>query len=168
MKLSEINFLSEATVSLELQKCCGSWNWVQKMLAKRPFESENDLQMAAENCWESCTESDVLEAFSHHPKIGNTTENAQKVSSTLHWAGEEQSAVKLAEKLTLTALEKGNETYEKKFGYIFIVFATGKSAAEMLSLLEQRIPNSPGVEIEIARKEQMKITLLRLNKLLSS
>ena len=106
--------------------------------------------------------------FQHHPKIGSVAELEKKFASTAKWASGEQAAVKDANQAVLQALSAGNEAYEAKFGYIFIVCATGKSAEEMLNLLKQRLPNSPEIEIEIAKGEQMKITIIRLKKLLEA
>jgi 2-oxo-4-hydroxy-4-carboxy-5-ureidoimidazoline decarboxylase len=108
-----------------------------------------------------------LEAFTHHPKIGDAKSLAEKFATTKEWASNEQSGVNEASILTLNKLAEGNKAYEEKFGYIFIVCATGKSASEMLSLLESRITNTPEVEIEIAMREQNKITHLRIDKLFS-
>ena len=148
-----------------LHQCCGSINWVNKMIAALPAEDLIDLLEIAEEQWYACSEQDWREAFGHHPKIGDFTSLKEKYASTGHWTEEEQSSVKQATEQTLRALVEGNQEYENKFGYIFIVMATGKTADEMLSLLKQRLYNSPEVEIEIAMEEQLKITKLRLEKL---
>ncbi len=168
MKLAEFNALDKEAAFAALQKCCGATSWVNAMNASRPFENEADLYKAALNWWTLCNEQDVLEAFEHHPKIGSVADLEKKFASTATWAAGEQAAVKSAGQATLQALAKGNDDYEAKFGYIFIVCATGKSAEEMLSLLEARLPNSKEEEFEIAKAEQMKITNIRLEKLLKS
>jgi 2-oxo-4-hydroxy-4-carboxy-5-ureidoimidazoline decarboxylase len=109
-----------------------------------------------------------LEAFLHHPKIGSLDALAAKFANTAQWASGEQASVQSASKAVLQALADGNTAYEQKFGYIFIVCATGKSAEEMLALLQARLPNPPKTEIGIAMAEQMKITLIRLEKLLNA
>ncbi len=152
---------------LEFSKCCGARNWVAQMVALRPFDDRDGLLKAAERIWYACSEADWLEAFTHHPKIGDIDSLAKKFASTQAWAGNEQKGVQSASMDVLQRLAKGNSEYEKKFGFIFIVCATGKSAAEMLSLLEQRIGNSYEDELKIAMGEQHKITLIRLNKLLA-
>jgi 2-oxo-4-hydroxy-4-carboxy-5-ureidoimidazoline decarboxylase len=167
MNISELNILAPEIVAAELTKCCGSSTWVKKMVATRPFRDEPDLMEKAHVAWAECTEQDGLEAFTHHPRIGGTEELAKKFASTSVWASGEQSAVKQANAETLQALADGNVAYEQKFGYIFIVCATGKTADEMLALLQARMPNSSEKEIVIAMGEQMKITVIRLQKLLA-
>jgi 2-oxo-4-hydroxy-4-carboxy-5-ureidoimidazoline decarboxylase len=166
MHLSELNLLDQEAAAAEFTKCCGSSSWVQKMVKARPFSDENSLFDHAHLAWEACSEEDGWEAFTHHPKIGGKEELAKKFASTATWASGEQASVKEAGEEVLEALTKGNVEYESKFGYIFIVCATGKSAREMLDLLLKRLPNSPETEIKIAMTEQMKITLIRLQKLL--
>jgi 2-oxo-4-hydroxy-4-carboxy-5-ureidoimidazoline decarboxylase len=126
-----------------------------------------ELLNDAEDQWYECSEADWLQAFTHHPKIGDVDSLKKKFASTAKWAGNEQGAVNSASEETLKALAKGNDDYEKKFGFIFIVCATGKSADEMLQLLQERLPNDKAGEIKIAMEEQNKITQLRLQKLLA-
>lgn len=121
----------------------------------------------AKTKWNELSEADWREAFTHHPKIGDVNSLKEKFVSTSAWAEGEQGAVKAASQATLEALAAGNAEYEKKFGYIFIVCATGKSADEMLALLQARLPNKPAAEILSAMGEQDKITRLRLEKLIA-
>ena len=167
MTLDELNGLSDKTAVAELTKCCGSHRWTAQMATGRPFENEDELFQQAEKVWFACTEPDWLEAFSHHPKIGDTASLEKKFSSTKEWAGNEQKGVESASKATIQRLSELNEVYEKRFGFIFIVCATGKSASEMLELLEARIGNDYREELDIAMREQHKITCIRLKKLLT-
>lgn len=137
------------------------------MHALIPYEDLVELLNDAEEQWYQCSEADWLEAFTHHPKIGDIDALKKKFASTAHWAGNEQGAVAQASGETIQALAKGNDDYEKKFGFIFIVCATGKSAEEMLALLNQRLPNNREEEMQIAAGEQNKITQLRIQKLLA-
>ena len=137
------------------------------MLPFFPADDMVELINDAEDQWYECTEADWLEAFTHHPKIGDVESLTKKFASTAWWASGEQSAVSNASQQTIEALAKGNEDYEKKFGFIFIVCATGKSAEEMLQLLQARLPNDKEEEIKIAMDEQNKITQLRVQKLLA-
>ena len=130
------------------------------------FNSLEELLKRSEEIWYSLDKTDWLEAFKHHPKIGDINSLKEKYSGSKDIAKNEQSGVKEASMVTLTELSKFNDDYEKKFGYIFIVCATGKSAEEMLSLIKARIKNDPADEIKIAMEEQNKITKLRLEKLL--
>lgn len=125
-----------------------------------------ELLEDVEEQWWKCNEDDWKEAFAHHPKIGDIESMKKKFASTAEWASGEQSGVQTASDKTLMALAEGNRQYEEKFGYIFIVFATGKSAEEMLQLLQERLKNDPEEEIQIAADEQNKITKLRIEKLL--
>jgi len=166
MTLHDLNTLPVQQLKEELLKCCGSPAWVNKMLPFFPAEDLVELLEDAEEEWFKCSPEDWKEAFAHHPKIGDKESLKKKFASTAQWASAEQSGVNEASSETIGALAKANEEYEKKFGYIFIVCATGKSAEEMLGMLTTRLMNDPEEEIEIAADEQNKITKLRLEKLL--
>jgi 2-oxo-4-hydroxy-4-carboxy-5-ureidoimidazoline decarboxylase len=168
MTLSELNHLPQAELAEALQKCCGSSAWVEQMCRIFPVPSAKALFEQAEQIWFSLSENDWREAFTHHPKIGDVNALREKFASTSAWAEGEQAAVKHTSQQVLEALAEGNEQYEQKFGYIFIVCATGKSAEEMLALLQARLPNEPTEEIMIAAREQSKITNIRLEKLLAA
>ena len=150
----------------ELSKCCGARAWVQRMLPFIPADDLVELLEDAESQWWLCNEEDWKEAFTHHPKIGDLDSLKKKFANTAVWASGEQSGVNTATDVILNALAEGNRLYEEKFGYIFIVCASGKSAEEMLGMLNERLKNNPEDEIRIAADEQNKITLLRLEKLL--
>ena len=136
------------------------------MLARRPFSSRAELLAAATETWAQLTPADFREAFTHHPEIGaNIDELRQKFATTAAWSSAEQSAVLGANEATLLALRDGNQAYRARFGYSFIVCATGKSAQEMLALLLARLSHEPELELSIAASEQAKITHLRLEKL---
>ena len=114
------------------------------------------------------TAADWREAFAHHPKIGDVESLRRKFASTSVWTAGEQSGVVGAEEAVLTALAEGNAAYEARFGYIFIVCATGKSAGEMLEILQTRLLSGPRTELRVAAEEQKKITRLRLEKLFAT
>lgn len=135
------------------------------MIGCRPFQNKDKLFELAEKIWFALTRNDWLEAFSHHPKIGDTEALQKKFQQTQPWTENEQAGVKGASADALKDLAAGNRLYKDKFGYIFIVCATGKSADEMLALLKERLENDPEAELLIAAKEQNKITRLRLGKL---
>lgn len=168
MTLHELNTIPKQQLSEELTKCCGSSAWVNKMLPFFPADDLVELLEDAEEQWYQCSREDWKEAFAHHPQIGDVESLTKKFASTAQWASGEQSGVNAASQQTIEALAKGNREYEKKFGYIFIVCATGKSAEEMLDNLRSRLKNSPEEEIEITADEQNKITKLRLEKLLDT
>ena len=169
MTLKELNQLPESDLADALRKCCGSTTWVDNMLAIFPVADEEILMEGANNAWNKLSEADWREAFTHHPKIGgDAAALREKFASTSTWAEGEQAAVRQASQVALEALTAGNTEYEQKFGYIFIVCATGKSAEEMLALLQARLPNKPEDELKIAVGEQGKITRIRLEKLLAA
>ena len=135
-------------------------------MAKFPFANEETLIESATEAWYGCKEADWQEAFTHHPKIGDTKSLAEKFASTAALAGNEQAGVNEASLAVIQELALANAEYEKKFGFIFIICATGKSATEMLALLKDRLKNTKEEELDIAMGEQAKITALRLKKIL--
>jgi OHCU decarboxylase len=165
MSLERLNALPSSEASQEFLKCCGSKRWAEAMTARRPYESLEELTRMGDEIWWSLEQSDWLEAFRSHPRIGEK-KAAQPVSKQAQqWAGQEQAAVQTANQETLDSLAQLNQQYESKFGFIFIVCATGKSAGEMLTLLRDRLPNDVETELPIAAAEQAKITEIRLKKL---
>ena len=145
-----------------LQRACGSSRWIERMMARRPFGSDAALNAAAREEWFALDEADWLEAFSHHPKIGDRASLAARFPATHDLSAREQSAVDFAGARVLEELAQANADYLSKFGFIFIVCATGKSAVEMLQLLRDRLGNDRATELRIAAEEQAKITALRL------
>lgn len=167
MTLEELNSINENELREHLAVCCGSTNWQTALMQLRPFSDTADLFDKSLQAWNSTTESDWLEAFSHHPKIGDLESLKKKFANSRHLAGAEQASVQHADDMILKKLAAGNDAYEKKFGFIFIVCATGKQADEMLALLEIRLPNDRETELKTAAAEQHKITTLRLQKLIA-
>lgn len=149
-----------------LTRCCGASRWARAMSERRPFGSDDALFRAADEVWATMSREDVLEALTHHPRIGaNLDELRKKYGSTADWAAGEQSGAAAAGEETLRALRDGNARYEARFDHVFVVCATGKSAGEMLALLEARMPNDAATELRVAAAEQAKITRIRLEKL---
>lgn len=167
MTLETLNALSTEEATAEFLKCCHAQNWANQMANARPFSSASTLFDTAQHIWDNCSEADGLEAFKGHPKIGDIKSLAKKYAATEGWSEGEQSGVNTAQQEVLEGLAKGNQDYEDKFGFIFIVCATGKTAAEMLDLLQARYPNERDTEVRIAMGEQAKITHIRLQKLLA-
>lgn len=166
MTIHDLNHLPPEDLKDTLFKCCGSTSWVNKMLSVFPVEDYVDLTEDAEEKWWECSEKDWREAFTHHPKIGDINSLKRKFASTAQWASGEQSGVNTASEETLQQLAEGNQRYEEKFGYIFIICATGRSADDMLNDLQSRLNNDTATEIKIAADQQMQITKIRLGKLL--
>jgi len=152
-----LNTRTDDVAQRELLACCGSHEWVRRMMESRPYD---DVLAKADEVWNSLHERDWLEAFAAHPKIGERKPEAK-------WASQEQSGTSRASEETLHALAEVNQEYEEHFGYIYIVCATGKSADEMLAIARERMINDKEAELRVAAEEQRKITRLRLLKLVS-
>lgn len=157
--------MNETELKENLLKCCGSVNWVNAMAKDFSLESRDKIFVNAEKIWYDLDEKDWLEAFTHHPKIGDLASLEKKFGSTKDFTTKEQSSVNHASMETIKELAEYNDKYEKKFGFIFIICATGKTADEMLALIKERINNDYQTELKIAMGEQNKITKLRLEKL---
>jgi OHCU decarboxylase len=136
------------------------------MSAARPFADAAAMATAADRIGSTLEAADWLEAFSAHPTIGAGRAGKAGEAGRAEWSEQEQASVTLAADETLKRLADANHAYETRFGYIFIVCATGKTADEMLALLERRLRHDAGDELWIAAEEQRKITRLRLTKLL--
>ncbi len=165
MKLSEFNELELDEAQIELTACLGCATWANDIAAQRPYDSKQSLIDAGSTRWNSASEQEILEAFSAHPQIGDLEALRNKYANT---ATAEQGQITEADESVLVELQTNNQAYLDKFGFIFIVCATGKSAAEMLGLLNARLPNERDTELKNGANEQWQITLLRLNKLLES
>ena len=153
----------------QILPCCGSIAWAREMAARRPLQDEAALMAASDEAWRSLTESDWMEAFNSHPRIGeaNAPHPSPQLSSvqpSSAWAMEEQKEVADAGDTVKIALGEGNREYERRFGRIFIVCATGKSATELLEILRRRLQNDAGTELYEAAEQQRQITRIRLKK----
>src|ERR1043165_1874965 len=168
MTLDELNRLPAVQAQAEFLKCCGATRWAKAMTEARPFTSVESLLTKADEAWQSLSETDWLEAFRAHPKIGERKAVATQSAQAANWSAQEQSQAQQADDETKTAIAQGNELYETRFGFIFIMCASGKSADEILTSLTERLANDAGTEMRIAAAEQRKITKLRLQKLLET
>ncbi len=164
--LKRFNGLPRQRAIRALLDCCGSKKWAAQMAEHRPFGNESELLEAADKLWLSLEREDWLEAFGHHPQIGETRAKAKQSATARRWSAGEQSAAQAAASEMLAALAEGNRDYAWKFGYIFLICATGKNSEEILKTLRQRMCNNPELELRVAAEEQRKITRLRLEKLL--
>lgn len=165
LSITAINNLPAEEAADLLLKCNGSKAWVAEMMHARPFKDPDALFAAAEQVWQKLPRADVLEGFNHHPRIGDLSSLKSKFSVSSTWSKSEQASVEQASDTVLLELRDLNRAYEQKFGFIFIVCATGKSADEMLHLLKERMGNDPEHEMLVAANEHAKITKLRLEKL---
>jgi len=168
LQLAEFNNLSEAESIEFLEQCCSAAKWAQRVSASRPYDSQEELLKSAEITWAGMLEQDWLQAFDGHPQIGDPDSLKKKYQSTHGLASNEQSGVQLASDATIDALAAANQSYLDKFGFIFIICATGKSAEQMLQSINSRLGNSRPQELQNAAAEQFKITCIRINKLINS
>ena len=159
MTIDDLNYLDPASAEAAFVRCCGSTAWARAMAAARPFASLQAIADAGDSIWRSLAPGDWLEAFAAHPKIGERSRSPS-------WSDREQSGMQSADDDVRRRLVSGNAEYASRFGYIFTVCATGKTAAEMLTALETRLLNDPAEELRVAQEEQRKITRLRLAKLM--
>ncbi len=154
---AHVNALSPDAAAGLLRRCCSSERWVEQMVAGRPYLDDATLLDAADRVWWDLGRADWLEAFRAHPRIGERGADA--------WSQREQSGVAGAATDARRRLEDGNQAYERRFGHVYLVCATGRSATELLTDLERRLSNDPARELRVAAAEQAKITRLRLEKL---
>jgi 2-oxo-4-hydroxy-4-carboxy-5-ureidoimidazoline decarboxylase len=157
--IKRLNALEPEEARRQFLNCCGSTVWAERMLQFRPFSNVREMHADATALLAELSEVSWKEAFSRHPRIGTT-------AGVSKWSAQEQKGVDGAERQTLAELAELNDAYFAKFGYIYIVCATGKSATEMLELLKRRLAHEAKTELIYAAAEQAKITHLRLDKLL--
>ena len=165
-ELDRLNSLTPADAQAEFLKCCGSKRWAKRMSEARPFADSEEVSSRADAIWAALGEQDWLEAFRAHPKIGERKAATIQSQDAANWSAQEQSDAQQAGAEIKKAIAEGNKLYETRFGFIFIICASGKSAEEILESLNQRLANDAGAEMRIAAEEQRKITQLRLKKLL--
>jgi len=164
--LARLNALPTADAEAAFLDCCGSSEWARRMAASAPFQMLEDLFEVADQIWFSLSAADHLEAFAAHPKIGSRRRAAKQKKRAAAWSGSEQAGMREAGPTVRDRLAEINSLYERKFGFIFIVCATGRTASEMLAIAEARLGNSLQTEMQLAAEEQRKITEIRLTKLL--
>lgn len=162
MDLDRLNHLGPDEAQAAFRDCCGSGAWATTMMLRRPFASLAELLDTARSTWQSLDPADREEAYSAHPRIGETVPGADRHHT---WSRAEQGAVGEAHPGVLERVAACNREYEAKFGRVFLIFATGKSAEELLACCRDRIDNDPEAEAAIAAVEQEKITDLRLRRL---
>jgi 2-oxo-4-hydroxy-4-carboxy-5-ureidoimidazoline decarboxylase len=167
--LKRWNSVPTAMAVNEILPCCGSRAWAEGVAARRPLRGKETLLTAADEIWRSLPESDWLEAFHSHPRIGESRAGespawAGALQQSTHWSEQEQGRVREASEASRAALAQGNRVYEEKFNRIFIVCADGKSTAEILAVLERRLKNDEAAELREAAEQQRQITQIRLQR----
>jgi OHCU decarboxylase len=143
--------------------CCAARRWATAMVAQRPIPGVLELSEAADRIWSTMEESDWMEAFAAHPRIGDR-KPAHATAKSAAWSTQEQSSTNAAAEEILEELAQGNALYEQRFGFTYIVCATGKSANEMLAILNRRLNSDRATELREAAEQQRQITQIRLGK----
>jgi 2-oxo-4-hydroxy-4-carboxy-5-ureidoimidazoline decarboxylase len=165
--LAAWNVAGEPAALEAMIACCGSRRWAAAMVARRPIAGVAELSEAADHIWGMMQEPDWLEAFACHPRIGERKPAfvaAHTTEQSTAWSRQEQSSVNDANKRVLAELAEGNQLYQQRFGFTYIVCATGKSAAEMLTILRQRLAADRDAELREAAEQQRQIMQIRLGK----
>ena len=164
LTLEQLNLLHELQAERRLLACCGSRAWARGVAAGRPFYTFNELLATSDRVWTQLAPDDWREAFARHPRIGDSASSARNTAE--HWSEREQARARGGSATTLAELAELNAEYEDRFGYVFLICATGKTADEILERARERLSNDPETELRIAAEEQRLITHLRLRKLL--
>jgi 2-oxo-4-hydroxy-4-carboxy-5-ureidoimidazoline decarboxylase len=166
--LARWSSLDPIAAAREILPCCGSQAWAAEMAARRPITDEATLSLVSDAVWMALPKSAWQEAFDSHPRIGQQKAEGDATARSLAWSSNEQSAAMSPDEAVKQALAEGNRLYEERFGRIFIVCASGRSATEILSILKLRINNDPRTELREAAEQQRQITQLRLHKWLEA
>lgn len=162
--LARWNRSSAIEAAEELLPCCGSPAWAERLAGRRPFPGTSSLLTASDEVWLSLAPTDWLEAFHSHPRIGEASATVPVAARSSTWSQQEQLQAAVAPDAAKQQLAEANRAYEQQFGHIFIVCATGKSAAEILEILRRRMHNDADTELREAAEQQRQITQLRLKK----
>jgi len=162
--LSQWNALSEEEAALEILPCCGSLAWADGMAARRPLSDAAALIAAADEVWRGLSVKEWMEAFASHPRIGERKAPESATVQSAAWSAQEQRDMAAGDDAVKAALAAGNQKYERRFGRVFLVCATGKSTSEILEILRRRLRNDDATELKEAADEQRKITAIRLTK----
>ena len=166
VSLGALNAMPEGELAIRLRDCCGSSRWIERMLHERPFRSVEHLMTAAEAAWKHTAPNDWEEAFSHHPRIGERQSRAAVSAEASAWSAGEQALATEGDEQIRQELARASADYERRFGRVYIVCATGLRAGDILTDLQRRLGNDPEAEQRLAAAEQARITILRLRKLI--
>ena len=157
------NKADEAAAFDAMIACCGAKRWAAAMVSLRPIGSVAELSEAADRVWSTMKEADWMEAFACHPRIG-VRKAASATARSIAWSQQEQSSTTSAAEKVLADLAEENKRYEERYGFTYIVCATGKSAEEMLAILKRRLAKDRAAELLEAAEQQRQITQIRLGK----
>jgi 2-oxo-4-hydroxy-4-carboxy-5-ureidoimidazoline decarboxylase len=164
--LDQWNRADESAARDAMIACCGANRWAATMVSARPFNSAADLCRAADQAWRATDETDWLEAFACHPRIGERKRT--RAGQSAEWSHQEQAALGDAQERILSELAEGNALYEERFGFTYIICATGKTAEQMLAILKRRLGSDRAAELREAAEQQRQIMQIRLGKWLAS
>ncbi len=162
--LARWNQLREEEAAREILSCCGSRAWAVGMTGRRPVRDKAAFLAAADEVWRKLAVKDWMEAFASHPRIGERKARESATAQSAAWSAQEQRDAAAADDAVKAALAAGNAEYERRFGRVFLMCATGKSASEILEVLRRRLRNDDATEMKEAAEEQRKITAIRLTK----
>jgi OHCU decarboxylase len=165
--LAEWNQAPEDAAMETMIACCGARRWAEAMVALRPLNGIVELSTEADRVWSTMEEADWMEAFACHPRIGER-KAAHASAKSMAWSRQEQASAAEATERVVEDLAEGNRLYEERFGFTYIVCAMGKSAAEMLAILNRRLANNRSTELREAAEQQRQIMQIRLGKWLAS
>jgi 2-oxo-4-hydroxy-4-carboxy-5-ureidoimidazoline decarboxylase len=161
--LERLNDLPDGAAREELLACCSSARWAAEVVTGRPFASADEVIARSDAAVAGLTRADLEQALTGHPRIGDRSR-----AGAATWSRQEQAGVEAADEAVVRALAEGNEAYERRFGHIYLVCATGRGGAELLTLLRERLGNDPAAEWDVVRRELGKINRIRLRKLLEA
>jgi allantoinase len=162
--LARWNTRDASSAAREILPCCGSQAWAESLASMRPFATVKSLRTASDAAWQALPESAWQEAFDSHPRIGQQHAQKQATTESLQWSAQEQQTALSPDETAKLALAEGNRRCEERFGRIFIVCAAGKSATEILGILNSRMNNDAATELREAAEQQRQITQLRLGR----
>ena len=164
LTLEQLNLLHELQAERRLLACCGSRAWARGVAAGRPYYNFDEVLATSDRVWWQLTPDDWREAFSRHPRIGDGVASARNTAE--YWSEREQARARTGSAAALAELAELNAEYEDRFGHVFLICATGKTADQILDAARERLNHAPATELRIAAEEQRLITHLRLRKLL--
>ncbi len=165
MSLAAFNDLPQAQAEEELRACCAARAWARAVAAARPYPGHAELREVAAGAVAALSWPDIEQALAAHPRIG---ERAAGASREAAWSRQEQSGATAAGEQTAAALIEANRAYEERFGHVFLIFASGRSAEQMLAAARERLDHDEATEREVVRRELTAITLLRLERLVTA
>jgi 2-oxo-4-hydroxy-4-carboxy-5-ureidoimidazoline decarboxylase len=162
--LARWNSMDAQEAEAEILPCCGSRAWARDMVSRRVLRDERAVLAASDEAWQNLEKSDWIEAFRSHPRIGEQSAQQSPDARSAAWSAQEQRDAATADARVRAALQEGNREYERRFGRIFIVCASGKTGSEILQILQQRLQNDDETELRASAEQQRQIIQIRLRR----